>query len=258
MRPNQFLPALVAVAVGAAAVALLTAGGFASLPLAIALVCPLVLVVALDGLHRGDTGGQGAGGHDRASGTDRSPDRWAHQPLREEVPAMPTMITTTSSRQTSLRELLGTVDGTMTSEVVLVAAHAPADVVVRRLEASRLSGAPVVDDRGRLIGVVTLRGLLTPLAPLGLTIGSFLRHEHHLAGTRVGDLMTREPAAAQLDWPLSRAVLRMEEARVNRLPVVDPKGKPVGILIRDDALAAMARRLPGQAAAHGSVVVAPD
>jgi hypothetical protein len=54
MRRNRFLPAVIAVAVGTVAAAVLIGAGLASLPLATALVFPLVLVVAADGVHDQD------------------------------------------------------------------------------------------------------------------------------------------------------------------------------------------------------------
>jgi CBS domain-containing protein len=85
-----------------------------------------------------------------------------------------------------------------------------------------VSGAPVVD-RGRVVGVVTLRDLLVPVLAGGLvmTTGPFHRHEHQLTAYRVHELMTAEPMTARPDWPLARAVLAMERAGINRLPVVD-------------------------------------
>jgi CBS domain-containing protein len=35
----------------------------------------------------------------------------------------------------------------------------------------------------------------------------------------------------------------MEQARINRLPVVDRTGRPAGILTRDDVLRVLARRI---------------
>ena len=60
--------------------------------------------------------------------------------------------------ETSLASLLGTVEEAMTGKVLAVAADTPADVAARRLEQAGVSGAPVVD-RGRVVGVVTLRDL---------------------------------------------------------------------------------------------------
>jgi CBS domain-containing protein len=85
-----------------------------------------------------------------------------------------------------------------------------------------VSGAPVVD-RGRVVGVVTLRDLLVPVLAGGpvMTTGPFHRHEHQLTAYRVHELMTAEPVTARPDWPLAQAVLAMERAGINRLPVVD-------------------------------------
>jgi CBS domain-containing protein len=147
--------------------------------------------------------------------------------------------------ETSLASLLGTVEEAMTGKVLAVAADTPADVAARRLEQAAVSGAPVVD-RGRVVGVVTLRDLIAPALAAGVnaqTTGPFLRHEHHLARYRVHELMTGNPVTARAGWPLARVVVAMEDAGVNRIPVVDGDGRPVGILTRDDVLRVLARRL---------------
>jgi CBS domain-containing protein len=162
-------------------------------------------------------------------------------------------MTTTTLPAADLERRLGTVAEAMTSEVVLLEADTPAEVAVRRLERTWVSGAPVTD-HGRLVGVITVRDLLAPLSGDTQTSGPFLRSEHHLAGLRVRDLMTPEAATARAEWPLGRAVRRMVEVGVNRLPVLDAAGRPVGILTRDDVLRALARRLRGQPAARGSLM----
>jgi len=151
------------------------------------------------------------------------------------------MTTTTLPRDASLEKALGTVGDAMTGDVLVLDAGLPADVAVRRLERARVSGAPVTRT-GKVAGVVTLRDLLAPtaLAPLAPTSGPFLRHEHLLTELSVGDLMTPEPITVHTDWPLTRAVLAMVERGVNRVPVVDAQGRPVGILTRDDVLSALA------------------
>jgi CBS domain-containing protein len=55
--------------------------------------------------------------------------------------------------------------------------------------------------------------------------------------------MTTEPITAGTDWSLARAVSAMEQVGINRVPVVDRAGRPVGILTRDDVLRVLARRL---------------
>jgi CBS domain-containing protein len=95
------------------------------------------------------------------------------------------------------------------------------------------------------VGVVTLRDLLVPVLADGpvQTTGPFHRHEHDLIGYRVRELMTAEPVTARADSPLAQAVLSMDQAGVNRVPVVDSDHRPIGILTRDDVLRVLARRI---------------
>ncbi|HEV8633847.1 MAG TPA: CBS domain-containing protein, partial [Chloroflexota bacterium] len=105
------------------------------------------------------------------------------------------MMTATAQDETTVERLLGAVGETMTGEVVLLAADAPAEAALRRLVHKAISGAPVVD-RGRVVGVVTQRDLLVPTLlddPTGALDGRLERYEHRLAGLKVRDLMSEEP-----------------------------------------------------------------
>lgn len=146
--------------------------------------------------------------------------------------------------ETTLEPPLGTVGETMTGDVVLLAADAPAGAALRRLVHKAISGAPVVD-RGRVVGVVTQRDLLVPTLlddPAARPDTRFPTRGHRLAGLRVRDLMSGEPITAQPDWPLVQAVRTMIDNRVNRLPVVDRHCRPLGVLTRHDVLRAVAAR----------------
>ena len=152
-------------------------------------------------------------------------------------------MTATLSPATALERLLGTVGEAMTAEVVALQADTPADVATQRLEHMQVSGAPVVD-HGRVVGVVTC---VTCSRRPGRRPRSdhrpVPRHEHHLTGYLVRELMTAEPVRARADAPLAEAVLAMDQAGVNRVPVVDASGGPVGILTRDDVLRVLARSI---------------
>jgi CBS domain-containing protein len=145
--------------------------------------------------------------------------------------------------EASLQRLLGTVAETMRRDVVLLAADMPAERAVRRLESKAVSGAPVVDG-GRVVGVVTLRDLLVPtlLEHPGNSPGGHPTLGPRLAGLRVQDLMSDDPVTARPDWPLLQAVQTMVDRGVNRLPVVEQYGRPVGLLTRDDVLRTLVRR----------------
>jgi CBS domain-containing protein len=134
----------------------------------------------------------------------------------------------------SLEGLLGSVGESMTRAVVLLAADMPAEWALRHLERQAVSGAPVVD-RGRVVGVVTRRDLLVPIPDQG-------SYADPLDGLTVADLMSGEPVTAGPDWPLVRAVRVMVDHGVNRVPVVDGAGRPLGVLTRDDVLRALADR----------------
>jgi CBS domain-containing protein len=153
-------------------------------------------------------------------------------------------MTATESTATSLEDMLGTVGEAMTAEVIALQADTPADVATRRLERMQVSGAPVVDHR-RVVGVVTLRDLMVPVLADGpvQTTGPFHRHEQRLTGYLVHELMTAEPVTTRVDSPLIEAVLFMDQLGINRVPVVDAGGRPVGILTRDDVLRVLARRI---------------
>jgi CBS domain-containing protein len=169
-------------------------------------------------------------------------------------------MTATLSPSSSLDRLLGTVGEAMTGEVTALQADTPADIAIQRLEQTQVSGAPVLD-HGRVVGVVTLRDLLLPVLADGpvQTTGPFHRHEHDLVGYRVRELMTAEPVTARADSPLAEAVLSMDQAGVNRVPVVDSGGRPIGILTRDDVLRELARRIRQlRPPARGGSQMAPD
>jgi predicted transcriptional regulator len=152
-------------------------------------------------------------------------------------------MTATTWDETAVEQPLGSVGDTMTVEVVLLAADAPAEAALRRLVYRAISGAPVVD-HGRVVGVVTQRDLLVPTLlddPTGAAKGRMPSKAHRLAGLKVRDLMTEEPITARADWSLAQAVHTMVDNGVNRLPVVDHAGRPLGVMTRNDVLRAVAR-----------------
>ena len=151
-------------------------------------------------------------------------------------------MTATLEEQTTPERLLGTVGDAMTRDVVLLAADMPAVMALGRLEKQAVSGAPVVD-HGRVVGVITQRDLLVPTLlddPGGSWALGVARRRNRLDGLRVSDLMSDESVTAEPDRPLVRAVQTMIDQGVNRLPVVDNTGRPLGILTRDDVLRAVA------------------
>lgn len=116
-----------------------------------------------------------------------------------------------------------------------------------------ISGLPVIDDDGMLVGMVTERDLLRR-AELGteharrrwleflLSTGDLAAEYVHAHGRKVEDVMTSEVVSVTTDTPLADVVDLMERHGFKRLPVVRD-GKVIGIVSRANFLAALSRRM---------------
>lgn len=110
---------------------------------------------------------------------------------------------------------------------------------------NNLKAFPVVDASGLAVGVLTDEDLLDR-AGVGQRIAvaerldaELLEQEFQRAGEsrqRVGDVMSKPPITASPGEPLAVAAARMAKAKVKRLPVVDDRGKLVGVIARLDIL----------------------
>ena len=94
----------------------------------------------------------------------------------------------------------------------------------------RLSGAPVVDAEGRLVGILTEKDCLKVL--LGEAFDG-------LPESRVQDYMTRNVDTVAPTSSLSDIVGRFLGKRYRKLPVVDNQGRVIGQVSRRDTLRAV-------------------
>lgn len=134
-----------------------------------------------------------------------------------------------------------TVQDVMTNDVVSVTPDASYREVVNVLVDSGVSAAPVVDARGRVVGVVSEADLLHKVEAIGDE-----RHRRHFAGRRrvheptagavAADLMTAPAVVIEPDASIVAAARRLESERVKRMPVVDAQRRLVGIVSRRDLL----------------------
>ena len=126
------------------------------------------------------------------------------------------------------------------------------DAIAIMLE-HHVSGLPVVDDGGQLVGVLTeddlLRRTETGTEQTHHRWWRFVMGSGHLAAEYVrthsrfvADLMTREPISAGEDTPLDELVALMERHRIKRLPILRD-GALVGIVSRADLIRLLARLL---------------
>jgi CBS domain-containing protein len=133
----------------------------------------------------------------------------------------------------------------MRREVATVHPDSPVTQVVELLLDKDFTAVPVVDDQGKVVGMVSDNDLLTR-GGMNVTISlkkatdlDYVRELHESLGNpnhKVSEVMTREVVTVTPDAILGRAARLMGEKHLKRLPVVDSEGKLVGILGRLDIL----------------------
>ena len=141
--------------------------------------------------------------------------------------------------RSELATVLGLVEDAMTKSVVSVSRDMPASEAMAYLGRHGVGGAPVTEE-DRVVGVVTTSDLRAP-HPYARETGPSLRPRIGGSEWQVRDLMTESPVTASPEEPLIDAVVRMARARIDRLPVVDRDGRPVGIVARDDVVRMLTR-----------------
>jgi CBS domain-containing protein len=127
----------------------------------------------------------------------------------------------------------------MTEKVVSVTADTPYKQIVKSLQRHRVSAAPVVDKRDRVIGVVSEADLLYKLelpshGELGRRQRRRARAKAH--GDIASELMSAPAVTIGPKAAIPAAARAMDSERVKRLPVVDDSGHLVGIVSRADLL----------------------
>lgn len=139
----------------------------------------------------------------------------------------------------------------MTGDVVTVTPDTPYKELVELLLASDISGLPVVDPSGALVGIVTEADLVSKEAyggrrrrALALLADVVSAREHHWATKGVGsvaaDVMTRDVLTCAPDDEVNVVARRMLLRGVKRIPVVSERNL-VGIVSRQDLLKMFAR-----------------
>jgi CBS-domain-containing membrane protein len=137
----------------------------------------------------------------------------------------------------------------MTPNVVAVSPDASVVTAAELMLQKRISGVPVINGDGNLVGIVTegdfLRRAETDTGrrrPRWIEFfmgpGRLADEYVHLSGRKVSDVMTHEVQTVPPDATLEQVVSLMERHNIKRLPVVD-NGKVVGIVTRANLLHAV-------------------
>jgi CBS domain-containing protein len=142
----------------------------------------------------------------------------------------------------------------MTSPVFSVRRETPLQDAVTLLSTHHISGLPVVDEQGILVGELSEKDLM--VRESGFEAGPYVmfldaviylrnplewnRQVHQVLGSTVGEVMTSKPHTCSPSTTLPQAARLLNDRRVQRLFVVNESGAMVGVLTRGDVVRALA------------------
>jgi CBS domain-containing protein len=109
----------------------------------------------------------------------------------------------------------------MTERVIAVSPQTPVKQLAKMLSQNHISGTPVVDKNGKVVGVVSERDLLAK------------------KGTQVKSIMTKKVFGVMEDTPVEEIASLMTSHNVKRVPVLRGQ-KLAGIVSRADLIRAIA------------------
>jgi len=143
----------------------------------------------------------------------------------------------------------------MTKDVVTVTPDTSIEELSTLLVSNEISGAPVVEASGAIVGMVTENDLISRNKRLHIpTVVSFLdaviylesskkfaEDVKRLTATKVGDICARKVVTITADTTLTDIATIMSEKNVHLLPVV-ASGKVIGIVGKRDVVKAVAQQ----------------
>lgn len=121
----------------------------------------------------------------------------------------------------------------MTERVVTIRPTESVRTAVERLISEQISGLPVVDDAGRMVGIVTEFALLA------------IAYDESIGDEPVGNHMTSEVLTVDVNDAVRKIADLFILHRVRRVPVLE-SGRIVGLISRRDVLMAVYRSQSAQ------------
>lgn len=120
----------------------------------------------------------------------------------------------------------------------------------------RIRHLPVVDKKGKLVGIVTQTDLLHA-SPSPATALSVSEVNYLLANLRIRDVLSSPAITVSEDTPLEEAARMMVENKIGCLPVMDA-GKLVGMITETDVFKSFVEVLGGEEATLRVTLRVPD
>jgi CBS domain-containing protein len=141
----------------------------------------------------------------------------------------------------------------MQSDVITAKPDTTVGELADILAQNKISGVPVVDDQGRVLGMVSEADIILQDADLHFpyyiqflesviylqSVRKFEERFRKAFGSKVTEVMSEEVVAISPDASVREAATIMADRNINRLPVTEG-GKLVGIVTRGDIVRAIA------------------
>jgi CBS domain-containing protein len=138
----------------------------------------------------------------------------------------------------------------MSHSVIMLPPAMSLQGAARLLARARVTGAPVVDEAGHCVGVLSATDFMHWVerdqeltfhdGPSDMMCKPWQMSER-LPICRVEDFMTREPILVSPGTRIGELARQMMDAHIHRVIVVDVHGRPIGVVSSIDILAAVAR-----------------
>lgn len=123
------------------------------------------------------------------------------------------------------------VEEIMTREVVSARYDEPISAIWHKMIEKAYSGIPVIDEKGKVLGIVTQLDLLLSRAP---ALNIFLKNISPSYAPEVSKIMNKNVVVAKPYTTVGEAAYAMLKLEIGRLPIVNDEGKLVGMVDRED------------------------
>lgn len=141
----------------------------------------------------------------------------------------------------------------MVKEVITIQKGASVEELSELLIKNKISGVPVIDSDGKLVGIATEGDLIIKDSDLHFpryfklldsiiyleSLNKFKKSLKKFLGTKVEDVMTAKIKTVKEDSTVGDAANMMIKYNINRVPVLDSKDELAGIVTRADIVGSM-------------------
>jgi CBS domain-containing protein len=123
----------------------------------------------------------------------------------------------------------------MTIDPITVRMDATIERAEDLMRRNHVTGLPVVDEAGHLVGVISQTDILYLDVP---AVQALIRHRER--GVRVGEVMSAPPVTIDAGASARDAAIRMHDQHIHRLVAIDDHGRPAGVISAMDFVALVA------------------